>query len=244
MYGRLRSSPGPFSRYPTHEGPNRLNTTLALLVSYLLGAVPFGLVLARVVKGVDLRTVGSGNIGATNAMRALGKPLGIVAFLLDFAKGAVPVVLCAPWVGPAPESLFGPGGPPLLAAVLCGAAAVLGHCFPVYLGFKGGKGVATACGALVAIDWPVFVIAGLVWVAFAFTLRYVSLASLAMGVTFPVVAYARKPDAPAFVGGCVALAALIVVRHRANVARLFNGTEPRIGAKPAARAATETTHGH
>jgi glycerol-3-phosphate acyltransferase PlsY len=221
-----------------------LSTTLALLASYLLGAVPFGLVLARVVKGVDLRHVGSGNIGATNAMRALGKPLGIVAFLLDFAKGAVPVVLFAPWIGPQPASLFGPEGPPLLAAVSCGALAVLGHCFPVYLGFKGGKGVATACGAIVAIDWPVFVIAGLVWVALAFALRYVSLASLAMGVAFPLVAYTRRPDAPAFVAGCAALSLLIIVRHRANVARLLNGTEPRMGAKPAAAAATETIDAH
>ncbi len=221
-----------------------MNTTLALLASYLLGAVPFGLVLARVVKGIDLRTVGSGNIGATNAMRALGKPLGSAAFLLDFAKGAVPVVLFAPWMGPSPASLFGPAGPPLLSAVLCGAAAVLGHCFPVYLGFRGGKGVATACGAIVAIDWPVFVIAGLVWLAFAFTLRYVSLASLAMGVTFPIVAFARKPDAPAFIAGCAALSALIIVRHRDNVARLLDGTEPRIGAKRAALAATETTNVH
>lgn len=221
-----------------------MNTTLALLASYLLGAVPFGLVLARVVRGVDLRTVGSGNIGATNAMRALGKPLGIVAFLLDFAKGAVPVLVCAPWIGPPPASLFGPEGPALLPEVLCGAAAVLGHCFPVYLRFRGGKGVATACGAIVALDWPVFVIAGLVWVVLAFTLRYVSLASLAMGVAFPVVAYVRQPHAPAFVAGCAALAALIIVRHRANVARLLRGTEPRMGAKPAAAAATETTHVH
>jgi len=221
-----------------------LNTTLALLASYLLGAVPFGLVLARLVKGVDLRTVGSGNIGATNAMRVLGKPLGLLAFLLDFAKGAVPVVLCAPRIGAVPASLFGPEGPALLPEVLCGAAAVLGHCFPVYLGFKGGKGVATACGAIVAIDWPVFVVAGLVWVALAFTLRYVSLASLAMGVAFPILAYVRKPGAPAFVAGCAALAALIVVRHRANVARLLNGTEPRIGAKAAAATAPETTHVH
>jgi glycerol-3-phosphate acyltransferase PlsY len=215
---------------------------LALCASYLLGAVPFGLVLGRVFVGVDLRTVGSGNIGATNAMRVLGKPLGIVAFLLDFVKGSVPVVLFAPWVGPPPASLFGPDGPPLVAAVSCGAAAVLGHCFPVYLGFKGGKGVATACGAIVAIDWPVFVIAGLVWLALAFTLRFVSLASLAMGVAFPLVAYARRPDAPAFVAGCAALSALIIVRHRANVARLLAGTEPRIGAKSVAAAAMETSN--
>lgn len=204
-----------------------MNTALALLASYLLGAVPFGLVLARVVKGVDLRQVGSGNIGATNAMRALGKPLGVLAFLLDYAKGAVPAAVFARWV----EAPLDAAASPLLPAVLCGSVAVLGHCFPIYLGFKGGKGVATACGALVAIDWPVFVIAGLVWLGFAFTLRFVSLASLAMGLSFPVVAVVRRPDAPALVAGCCALAALIFLRHRANIGRLVAGTEPRIGAK-------------
>lgn len=202
-------------------------TTLALLLSYLLGAVPFGLVLARTIRGVDLRSVGSGNIGATNAMRVLGKPLGVVAFLLDFAKGAVPVLWFADWVGAPLRSV----DTPLLPAVLCGALAVVGHCFPIYLGFKGGKGVATACGAVVAIDWPVFVIAGLVWVAVAFGLRYVSLASLAMGATFPVVAYVRSPGAPTFVIGCALLAALIIVRHRANIQRLVQGVEPRMGAR-------------
>lgn len=208
-----------------------MGSLVALLASYLLGAVPFGLVLARVVKGVDLRTVGSGNIGATNAMRVLGKPLGLVAFGLDCAKGAVPIFIFAPWFGGTPT------GWPLLPQVLCGTAAVVGHCYPVYLRFKGGKGVATACGAVLAIDWPVFAVAGIVWLAFAFALRYVSLASLAMGVTFPLAALWRRSDAPAFVAGCAALAVLIAVRHRANVGRLRAGTEPRIGAK---RAAEET----
>lgn len=210
-----------------------MSTTVALLASYLLGAVPFGLVLARLVAGVDLRKVGSGNIGATNAMRVLGKPLGLLAFFLDFAKGIVPVLWFAPHVGPP----FADAGTPLLPAVLAGTAAVIGHCYPVYLGFKGGKGVATACGAVVAIEWPVFVAAGLVWLVLAFTLRYVSLASLAMGITFPIAAWIRRPDAPSFVVGCSALAGLIVVRHRANIARLRAGTEPRMGRKK------EVTHG-
>ncbi len=107
---------------------------VGLVASYLLGAIPFGFVLVRLVKGVDLRTVGSGNIGATNAMRVLGKPLGLVAFLLDFAKGLVPVVVFAPLFASAPST-------PL--RVLMGAAAVVGHVFPIYLRFKGGKAVAT-----------------------------------------------------------------------------------------------------
>ena len=162
-------------------------------------------------------------IGATNAMRVLGKPLGIVAFLLDFAKGAVPTWLFAGWIDH--ETM----GTLLLPEVLCGAVAVIGHCFPVYLGFKGGKGVATACGAVVAIHWPVFVIAGVVWVIVTFTTRYVSLGSIAMGLAFPITAWIRMPESIAFIAGCGALAALILVRHRTNVTRLIAGTETPIG---------------
>ena len=168
---------------------------LVLLASYLLGAVPFGLVMARVVKGVDLRTVGSGNIGATNAMRILGKPLGLVAFLLDFAKGLLPTAILAGYAGSLGTET------PLLAEALAGTAAVLGHCFPVYLGFKGGKGVATGCGAIVA-DPMVFVASGVVWLVTLGLSRYVSLASIAMGAAFPVMAALLVPGAPAFVVAC------------------------------------------
>jgi len=201
-----------------------LDSVLVLLGSYLLGAVPFGLLMARVIKGVDLRTVGSGNIGATNAMRVLGKPLGIVAFLLDFAKGLVPTLLLARY---APEL---DGRAPLLAASLAGVAAVLGHCFPVYLGFRGGKGVATGCGAIVGIEPLVFVAAGVVWLVFLLAFRYVSLASIAMGAAFPLAALALEP-APPFVAACALLTLLVIVRHRTNIARLRAGTEPRTGAE-------------
>lgn len=201
-----------------------LQSSLVLIASYLLGAVPFGLVMARVVKGVDLRTVGSGNIGATNAMRVLGKPLGIVAFLLDFAKGLVPTLVLARY---APELDDVAAG---LAASLAGVAAVLGHCFPVYLGFKGGKGVATGCGAVVGVEPLVFVAAGAVWLITLFAFRYVSLASIAMGATFPLAALAFAPEPP-FVAACVLLTVLVIVRHRTNIARLRAGTEPRTGVK-------------
>lgn len=200
-----------------------LSLSIVCLASYLLGAIPFGLVMARGIKGVDLRTVGSGNIGATNAMRVLGKPLGIVAFLLDLAKGFVPTYVLARYASDVNVDT------PLLAESLCGVCAVLGHCFPVYLGFRGGKGVATGCGAVVGVQWLVFVIAGLVWVATLFTSRYVSLASIAMGIAFPIGAAILTPYAPAFIFATILLTALVVVRHRSNIARMRAGTEPKVG---------------
>lgn len=195
---------------------------LAGLASYLLGGVPFGLLLARGLKGIDLREVGSGNIGATNTMRALGKGWGLFAFALDFAKGWLPVVVFAPMAAEA-------GADAQLARLVCGAAAVLGHCFPVYLKLKGGKGVATGCGAIVGVDPLVFLIGGLVWLVALGVLRMVSLASMAMGVAFPVAAAVRHPDDRPFLVGCALLALLVLLRHRMNLARIRAGTEPRVG---------------
>lgn len=204
---------------------------LALLLSYLVGSIPFGLVLVRIVKGVDLRTHGSGNIGATNAMRAAGKPVGLAVFALDFLKGWV-----APFVF---AGLLAGAGTLTWGAMACGAASVLGHCFPLWLGFKGGKGVATGCGALVAIDPLIWVAGGAVWLVALGLSRMVSLASLAMGVAFPVAAWFVTHAVPPTVGAAL-LALLILVRHRSNMARIMAGTEPKIGAK---RAAAESARG-
>lgn len=211
---------------------------LAVLASYLLGSVPFGLVMARLIKGVDLREVGSGNIGATNAMRVLGRPLGLVAFLLDFGKGLIPTLLLAP------HAAALDGTTPYLAAALCGTAAVIGHCFPIYLRFKGGKGVATGCGAIVGVDPLIFVFSGLVWVACLAATRYVGLASISMGLAFPIFAAVRLEDGGAFILACGLLSLLVVVRHRANISRMLAGTEPRIGSKgdEAAEAAATPNH--
>jgi len=198
---------------------------IGLVASYLLGAIPFGLVTVRLVKGIDLRTVGSGNIGATNAMRVLGKPLGLLAFALDVAKGFVPAAVIAPWCTAA-------GDASIATAVLFAAAAVLGHVFPVYLGFKGGKAVATSCGGLLAIDPLVVLIGGAAWLVALGTARMVSVASLAMALAFAGAAWWR---APRFEGGIFlavgtsALLVLIVWRHRSNIGRILAGTEPRIG---------------
>ncbi|MCK6445530.1 MAG: glycerol-3-phosphate 1-O-acyltransferase PlsY [Planctomycetes bacterium] len=199
---------------------------VAVLASYLLGAIPFGLVVAR-FKGIDLRTVGSGNIGATNAMRALGKPLGILVFLLDVAKGAVPVL--AGWLPFSTEFEIAPEAK-LSLQLCCGTAAVLGHCFPLYLRFKGGKGVATGCGALIALDPLIFVAGGLVWLACFYGLRYVGLASIAMGLAFPLVAFWLGHPGQLVVAASL-LTLLILVRHRSNIARMIAGTEPKAGAK-------------
>jgi glycerol-3-phosphate acyltransferase PlsY len=204
-----------------------LQAVLALALSYLLGSVPFGFLMVRFLKGEDLRSIGSGNIGATNAMRALGRPLGIVAFLLDFAKGFVPVGLIAP----ALSAEWATGHNWL--AVGCGAAAVLGHVFPVFLRFRGGKGVATGCGAIVGLDPWIFLIAGLAWIATLAATRFVGLASMVMGIVFPIVAAIRAGfrDGPEVVLAAGALAALILMRHRSNLMRMIDGTEPKIGRK-------------
>jgi glycerol-3-phosphate acyltransferase PlsY len=196
-----------------------LGWLLAILASYLLGAVPFGLVLVRLKTGKDLRDFGSGNIGATNAMRAAGKAVGVLSFLLDAGKGIAPVLLFPPLV---------PGDPGAGLAVACGAAAVLGHCFPVYLGFKGGKGVATGCGALMGLDFWLFPIGGAVWLVTLVATRYVGLASIAMGITFPIAAWIHSGgERPEVVLGASLLTLLILIRHRSNMARMLAGTEPK-----------------
>jgi acyl phosphate:glycerol-3-phosphate acyltransferase len=202
----------------------------AVLVSYLLGSVPFGLLLAR-LKGVDLRRVGSGNIGAANVARTLGRPWGIATFGFDAFKGFLPVFLFAPLsVGHAagfpPEPSIG------WLQVLCGTAAVLGHCYPLYLGFKGGKAVATGCGAVIAINPAVFLCGGAVWLVTLFTTRYVGFASVLMGVTFPIAMWAlMKGERWDLVFGASLLTLLILIRHRSNFHRMWTGTEPRAGEK-------------
>ncbi len=193
----------------------------AVVLAYLIGSIPFGYTFAR-MKGVDIRSIGSGNIGATNTGRALGKPLGLLAFVLDFVKGWAPVALIAP--------AFAEGSAPASLLVLCGAAAVVGHCWPLYLGFKGGKGVASGCGAVIALDPMLFTIGGVVFVLMALGMGYMSLASIAMVVTFPIVAWYQSADS-AIIFGCVAFAVLVIWRHRSNLVRLFAGLEPRFHSK-------------
>jgi glycerol-3-phosphate acyltransferase PlsY len=165
---------------------------IIVTVAYLIGAVPFGLLITKRVSGIDLRRFGSGNIGTSNAVRAMGRRWGFVVFLLDFLKGLLPVYACNGLVGDHPETLH-------LLQVLTGTAAVLGHCYPVYLAFRGGKGVATGCGAIIAIDPWIFVSGGVVWLVTRFTrLRGPRLdpdgASLPVAVGIDRIAREARPD--------------------------------------------------
>jgi len=200
---------------------------LGLLVSYLLGAIPFGLVLGRFVGGVDIRKQGSGNIGATNVGRALGRPWAITAFGLDCAKGWLPAFLLPHLI---PDESF------WALRVAAGFCAVCGHVWPVYLGFRGGKGVATLCGAILAVDPMVFLGGGAVWILTLLTTRYVGLSSMMMGFSFPFLAAWRlrgEPYAAEVIWGGALLSALVFIRHRANIGRMLAGTEPKAGRRQA-----------
>ena len=201
--------------------------TLALVAvgGYLLGSIPFGVILTRLATGEDVRSIGSGNIGATNVLRTGRKDLAIATLLLDAGKGAAAYLLV--------RTLF--PGVPALAAV-AGGSAFLGHLFPVWLGFKGGKGVATFFGLLLAAAWPLGLMAGAVWLIVAALFRMSSLAALIAAVMAPLLALLPLPllglPAPApIIALAVASAVLIWIRHHVNIARILKGAEPRIGAK-------------
>jgi glycerol-3-phosphate acyltransferase PlsY len=185
---------------------------LAALLAYLLGSIPFGLVLTRLTGAGDLRKIGSGNIGATNVLRTGRKGLAAATLLLDGAKGAVAVLLA---------NRFGPD-----MAVIAAGAAVVGHLFPVWLKGRGGKGVATTLGVLLAIAWPVGLVACAIWLAVAFLFRYSSLAALVAIAASPLLAWALGE--PQIAGLVLFLAILVTLRHHENIARLLRGQESRI----------------
>jgi len=190
---------------------------LCLALGYLLGSIPFGLLLTQAAGTADLRTIGSGNIGATNVLRTGRKDLAALTLLLDAVKAAVAYVAAALWFR---DDAAG------LAAV---AGAVLGHLYPVWLGFKGGKGVATFLGGLIAACWPAALAFALVWLGVAATTRYSSASALAATVAAPLVAFSLGATETGFVFSV--LAALVWIKHSANIRRLLSGAEPRIGAK-------------
>ena len=200
--------------------------TLALVAAggYLLGSIPFGVILTRLVTGEDVRSIGSGNIGATNVLRTGRKDLAFATLILDAGKGAAAFLIA--------QALF--PGVPAIAAV-AGGAAFLGHLFPVWLGFKGGKGVATFFGLLLAAAWPLGLMAGATWLIVAALFRMSSLAALVAAAAAPLFALLPLPLMGLPASGPVlalsaATAALIWIRHHQNVARILKGTEPRIGA--------------
>ena len=190
------------------------------LFAYLLGSIPFGYLIVRWQKGIDVRSTGSGSIGATNVMRNLGLIGFIATFLLDFAKGAAAVLLAARWTGHAP-----------LWIASAAFAAVVGHCFPVWLKFRGGKGVATAAGVFFVLA-PIQVgIAVAIFVAVLAIGRYVSLGSIIAVGAFPVLFQAQVHPPRALVAGAAACALVIIARHQSNIRRLLTGTESRLGSK-------------
>ena len=187
---------------------------LALLLGYALGSVPFGLLLTRLTGAGDLRAIGSGNIGATNVLRTGRKGLAATTLLLDMGKGLLAVLLARHWL---PE-----------AAGFAGIGALLGHCFPVWLRFRGGKGVATLMGVSLGLAWPVGLAYGLAWISVLAAMRISSLAGMTAAVVAPLAALATGHTGPAVF--LAPLAVLVLFLHRANIARLRAGTEPRVGA--------------
>ena len=216
-----------------------LNVFISLLIGYLLGSIPSGFIVGK-FRGIDIRQHGSGNIGATNVVRTLGRKWGVLVFVLDVLKGIVAVRLAmevlpfdlfmkqfATYSNPAhfvwhPDPNWG---------ILAGFGCFLGHCFPVWLGFKGGKGVAVGAGILVGLMWKVTVIGLIFWgVTFKLT-RYVSLASLIAAVSLPIIVWALDRQATAIFWFSLVISLLAIWRHRTNIQRLLAGTESRFEKK-------------
>ncbi|WP_157019017.1 glycerol-3-phosphate 1-O-acyltransferase PlsY [Mesorhizobium xinjiangense] len=187
----------------------------ALVFGYLLGSIPFGLLLTRAAGLGDVRTIGSGNIGATNVLRTGSRKLAALTLALDALKGAAAVLVAAYW---GPET-----------ALAAGLGAFLGHLFPVWIGFKGGKGVATYLGVLIATAWQGALVFAVVWLAVATLTRYSSLAALTAAVAVPLALWLMGLIHPA--GLFLLMSLIVIAKHRANIQRLLSGTESRIGAK-------------
>ncbi len=210
----------------------------AIVAAYFIGAIPFGLIIAK-AHGKDLRTIGSGNIGATNVSRALGRKWGYICFLLDFLKGFIPMLAMLPFASPISVQTPTQKIIILFLWLTVGCAAILGHIFPVYVKFKGGKGVATSFGIAMGL-WPYYtisaLIAALLWIGTVLIWRYVSLSSIIASICFPIAFITMiiiRPYweisvlwpllIPAF-----AIPAMVILRHRDNIKRLRAGTENKI----------------
>jgi len=189
---------------------------LSAILGYILGSIPFGLVITKAAGLGDIRNVGSGNIGATNVLRTGRKDLALATLLLDGGKGAIAVII-AYAIGWKPE--------------IAGAAAFLGHCFPVWLKFNGGKGVATFLGTLLALWFPAGLMTCATWLGAAFLTRYSSLSALLAAAAAPLILFSM--GRPAFALATLFMTLLILIRHKENIVRLVNGAEPKIGSKAA-----------
>lgn len=192
-----------------------MHALTAVVIGYLLGSIPFGQLLTRLAGGPDLRTIGSGSTGATNVLRTGRKGLAAATVLLDAGKGILAVLLVARWL-PGSEGLAAIG-------------AVIGHCFPVWLRFRGGKGFATAAGVCLALAWQVMAVGAVIWAATLALSRISSMASMVAVLAAPVAAWLFGLPVVATV--LAVIAAIVIFQHRSNIARLRAGTEPRLGQK-------------
>ena len=200
-------------------------TILGAILSYLIGAIPFGYLAGKTLKGIDIRDHGSGNIGATNVLRTLGTATGIIVLLLDAGKGVLSVLVLATLTGRVSAL------DPYTLKALCGAAAIAGHDWPVFLRFRGGKGVATGLGVFLSIT-PIYALAGLALFLLAVIMtRHVSVGSLVLAACFPI--FMLIAGKPAWYSGLGFFwLASVLYLHRENILRLLRGTESRIGQKP------------
>jgi glycerol-3-phosphate acyltransferase PlsY len=197
---------------------------ISIPLAYLLGSIPFGYLLVKIFRKQDIRATGSGNIGATNVARSGAKGLGIATLLLDLGKAFLAVKIA---------QHLAPGNYDL--AVTAAVAAILGHVFPIWLGFRGGKGVASALGVFLALSWPSGLIVFAVFLVIFFLTHYVSLASIIGSALLPPVAlYFIHQRTPIVIAGLIFIPLLIIVKHHANIRRLLAGTESRFGKKKAA----------
>ena len=200
------------------------------MVAYLLGSIPSGYIAGRIA-GVDVRKVGSGNVGATNVTRVLGKQFGYPVFIVDFAKGLVAVAVAeviAKDAQSTPKFVD-------LCTTLAAIFSVIGHSYPIWLGFKGGKGVATSLGSLFGLNWVAATVGCVVWIVAFQATRYVSLSSIAAALALPVTVatmmFLKQLQTPILLYFVLCLATIIVLRHRSNLSRLLKGTEPRFARK-------------
>jgi glycerol-3-phosphate acyltransferase PlsY len=196
---------------------------IGFLMGYLAGSIPFGLLLAKAGGMGDIRNIGSGNIGATNVLRTGSKKLAAATLLLDLSKGVVPVLLAGALLDQPitmPEAAYGP-------VPLAALGAVLGHCFPVWLGFKGGKGVATNLGVCLALAWPIGLAYAATWLVIAYLSRISSFAGMCAVCAAAIAAAALGMET--YVPTLAIIAALVLWLHRANIGRLLRGEEPKIG---------------
>jgi glycerol-3-phosphate acyltransferase PlsY len=202
---------------------------VSISIAYLLGSIPFGYLLVRIFHNQDIREQGSGNIGATNVARWGGKGLGIATLLLDVGKAFAGVMIA--------RYIATTAGVPAIydVEVAAAVASVAGHIFPIWLAFRGGKGVACALGVFLALTWPAGVATFLVFLVIFWLSRYVSLASIVAAATFPLFGfYFVQSRTPTVIFGFVVIPFLIIAKHHTNIRRLMNGTESRFGSKPSA----------